>query len=69
MDIVKIKSDHGSEFENEYFENFYTKHDFEPNFYFPRALPQNGVVERKNRTLQKMARTMLYENNLQVSLD
>ena len=25
---------------------------------------QNGVVERKNRTLQEMARTMLNENNL-----
>jgi len=25
---------------------------------------QNGVVERKNRTLQEMARTMIHENNL-----
>ena len=29
-----------------------------------RTPQQNGVVERKNRTLQKMARTMLNENNL-----
>ena len=25
---------------------------------------QNGVVERKNRTLKEMARTILHENNL-----
>ena len=30
----------------------------------PRTPQQNGVVERKNRTLQEMARTMLNENNL-----
>ena len=27
-------------------------------------LQQNGIVERKNRTLKEMARTMLCENNL-----
>ncbi|RVW63757.1 Retrovirus-related Pol polyprotein from transposon TNT 1-94 [Vitis vinifera] len=30
----------------------------------PRTPQQNGVVERRNRTLQEMARTMLNENNL-----
>ena len=30
----------------------------------PRNPQQNEVVERKNRTLQEMARTMLNENNL-----
>ena len=34
------------------------------NFSAPRTPQQNGVVERKNRTLQEMARTMLNENNL-----
>ena len=29
-----------------------------------RTPQQNGVVERKNRNLQEMARTMLNENNL-----
>ena len=29
-----------------------------------RTLQQNGVVERRNRTLQEMARIMLLENNL-----
>ena len=30
----------------------------------PKTSQQNGVVERKNRTLQEMARIMLNENNL-----
>jgi hypothetical protein len=34
------------------------------NFVAPRTLQQNGVVERKNRTLEEMARTMLIENGL-----
>ena len=34
------------------------------NFSAPRTPQQNGVVERKNRTLQEIARTMLNENGL-----
>ena len=34
------------------------------NFSAPRTPQQNGVVERRNRTLEEMARTMLCENNL-----
>ena len=34
------------------------------NFFAPRIPQQNGVVERKNRTLQEMARTILNENGL-----
>ena len=30
----------------------------------PRTPQQNGVVERKNRTLQEMARTMISEYGL-----
>ena len=30
----------------------------------PRTLQQNGVAERKNRTLIEMSRTMLAENHL-----
>jgi len=34
------------------------------NFSSPRRPRQNGVVQRKNRTLQEIARTMLCENLL-----
>jgi len=33
-------------------------------FSSPRTPQQNGIVERKNRTLQEMARSMIHENNL-----
>ena len=36
----------------------------EHQFSSPRTLQQNGVVERKNRSIQEMARTMLNENSL-----
>ena len=40
------------------------KHGIIHEFSSPRTPQQNGVVERKNRSLQEMARTMLHENNL-----
>jgi len=63
MKILKVKSDHGGEFENEPFESFYEKHGIIHEFSSPRTPQQNGVVERKNRTLQEMTRTMIHENN------
>ena len=62
--IIKIRSDHGGEFDNDLFVNFCNLHGISHNFAFPRVAPQNGVVERKNRTLQESARTMLQHNNL-----
>jgi len=64
MKILKVRSDHGGEFENEPFEIFCEKHGIVHEFSSPRTPQQNGVVERKNRTLQEMARTMIHENNL-----
>ena len=62
MKILKVRSDHGGEFENEPFENFCEKHGIVHEFSSLRT-QQNGVVKRKNRTLQEMARTMIPENN------
>jgi len=64
LKILKVRSDHGGEFENEPFELFCEKHGIIHEFSSPRTPQQNGVVERKNRSLQEMARTMLHENNL-----
>jgi len=63
LKILKVRSDHGGEFENEPFESFCEKHGIIHKFSSPRTPQQNGVVERKNRTLQEMARTMIHENN------
>ena len=62
--IIFIRNDHGSEFENQFFDHFYSKHEIDHNFFAPRTPQQNGVIERKNRTLEEMARTMLCEKNL-----
>jgi len=51
LTIVIIQCDHGGEFENESFANFCNKFGITHNIVFPKASPQNGVVERKNRIL------------------
>jgi len=64
MNILKVRSDHGGEFENEPFQTFCEKHGIIHEFPSPRTPQQNGVLEKKNRTLQEMASTMIHENNL-----
>ena len=62
--ILTIQSDNGSEFKNEGFEEFCNEERIVHNFSSPRTPEQNRVVERKNRTLVEMARTMLSKNGL-----
>ena len=62
--ITDIRTDHGRELENEKFELFCDEHGIGHNFSAPRTPQQNGVVERNNRTLEEMSRTILCENNL-----
>lgn len=38
--------------------------DSSHNFYAPRSSQQNGVVERKNKTLEDMTRIMLVASGL-----
>jgi transposase InsO family protein len=60
--IRAIRSDNGSEFRNSRFETFCHDLGLEHQFSSPYTPPQNGVVERKSRTLCEMARTMLDEH-------
>ncbi|WKA03735.1 hypothetical protein VitviT2T_021825 [Vitis vinifera] len=62
--ITCIRSDHRREFENIDIEEYCNEHGINYNFSAPRTPKKNGVVERKNKNLQEMARTMLNENNL-----
>ena len=62
LSIVSIRSDHGTEFENKEFKKFCDEKDIDHNFSAPRILQQNRVVERKNRTIEEMAHTMLCES-------
>ena len=64
LTIASIRSDHGGEFQNALFEEFYGEHGISHNFSTPRTPQQNGVVERKNRSLVELARTMLSDSNL-----
>ncbi|GJT54819.1 retrovirus-related pol polyprotein from transposon TNT 1-94 [Tanacetum coccineum] len=63
--IVSIRTDHGREFDNEVqFGEFCNANGITHNFSAPRTPQLNGEVERKNRTLQEMSRTMLNEQSL-----
>ncbi|GJS11846.1 retrovirus-related pol polyprotein from transposon TNT 1-94 [Tanacetum coccineum] len=63
--IVSIRADHGREFDNKVqFREFCNANGITHNFSAPRTPQSNGVVERKNRTLQEMSRTMLNEKLL-----
>jgi len=62
--IGSIRSDHGGDFQNEKFSKFCEKMRILHNFSAPRTPQQNGVVERKNRSLEELARKMLSESSL-----
>ena len=59
--IKHIRNDNGTEFKNTglytYLDTLGITHEFSA----PYTPQQNGIVERKNRTLIEMARTMLDE--------
>ena len=62
--IVKIRSVHGKEFENAKFVAFCNEHGIKKEFSTSKTPHQNGVVERKNRVIQEMARVMLLNKNI-----
>ena len=57
-EVIEVENSH------EPFESYCEEHGILHNFFSPRTPQQNGVVERKNKTLQKMVRTILNENEL-----
>ena len=66
--IKQIRSDNGGEYVNNKFKSFCEYHGIKremTNRYTPQ---QNGIVERKNRTLVEMARCMIQSKNLPLFL-
>jgi transposase InsO family protein len=59
--IKKIRSDNEMEFKNSQIEGFLEEEGIKHEFSSPYTPQQNGVVDRKNRTLMDMARAMLEE--------
>ncbi|GJV90608.1 retrovirus-related pol polyprotein from transposon TNT 1-94 [Tanacetum coccineum] len=57
--ILTIRTDNGTEFKNEKLRAFYAKLGIVHKTLIARTPQQNGVVERRNRTLVEAARTML----------
>ncbi|KAJ9561779.1 hypothetical protein OSB04_006939 [Centaurea solstitialis] len=64
LSIRSIRSDHGIEFKNSTMETFFDEKGISQNFSSVRTPQQNGVAERRNRTLIEAARSMLSEANL-----
>ena len=64
VSIVKIRSNHGKEFKNARFNPFCEKNGIKKEFSTPKTPQQNGVVERKNRVIQEMARVMLLNKQI-----
>ncbi|RDX95539.1 hypothetical protein CR513_21923, partial [Mucuna pruriens] len=63
LTLPLLKNNHGGEFKNENFQKLCEKRGILHNFFYPRTPQHNGVVERKNKPLQEMARTMLNDFN------
>ncbi|RDY00253.1 hypothetical protein CR513_16593, partial [Mucuna pruriens] len=57
--IKALRSDRGGEFTSKEFNEFCEKNEIRRPLTVPRTPQQNGVVERKNRTILNMARCML----------
>jgi hypothetical protein len=62
--IKCLRSDNGGEFTSKEFMDYCSSHGIKRQFSVTRTPQQNGVVERKNKTVQEMARTMLMDSKL-----
>ncbi|GJX45834.1 putative ribonuclease H-like domain-containing protein [Tanacetum coccineum] len=61
-----IRCDNGTEFRNHAMNEFYAKKGIKREFSVAKSPQQNGVAERKNRTLIEAARTMLADSLLPI---
>ncbi|GKF51618.1 putative ribonuclease H-like domain-containing protein, partial [Tanacetum coccineum] len=62
--VKTIRCDNGTEFKNRDIIEFYGSKGIIREYSNARTLQQNGVIERKNRTLIESARTMLADSFL-----
>lgn len=59
-----LRSHRGGEFSSNEFVDYCEKHGIQRHYSAARMPQQNGVVERKNRIVKEMDRTMLNEANI-----
>jgi transposase InsO family protein len=62
--IKCLKSDNGGEFTSKEFMDYCNKHGIKRQLSIAKTPQHNGVVERKNMTIQEMAQTMLMDSKL-----
>nr|GEV68566.1 hypothetical protein [Tanacetum cinerariifolium] len=68
LQVQRVRTDNGTEFKNKTLAKFFNKVGISQQFSAARTPQQNGVVERRNRTLVEVARTMLTFANLPLFL-
>ncbi|GJT08848.1 putative reverse transcriptase domain-containing protein [Tanacetum coccineum] len=64
--VKAIRSDNGTEFKNSVMNQFYGMKGIKREFSVAKTPQQNGVTERRNRTLIEAARTMIVEETLNI---
>ncbi|GJZ77336.1 retrovirus-related pol polyprotein from transposon TNT 1-94 [Tanacetum coccineum] len=62
--VISVRTDRGTKFLNKTLNAFFKQEGIEHQTSTPRTPEQNGVVERRNRTLVEAARTMLSASKL-----
>ena len=62
--IKCLRSDNGGEFTSKEFNLYCEEHGIKGQFSTARTPQQNGVAERKNKTMMEMARTILNDSQL-----
>jgi hypothetical protein len=62
--LKAVKSDRGGDFSSWNFKELYDKNGIKREYTIPRTPHQNGVVERQNRSVQQMERSMMNERNI-----
>ncbi|KAJ9542054.1 hypothetical protein OSB04_028560 [Centaurea solstitialis] len=65
--VKVIRSDNDTEFKNDDLNSFCEEKCIERQYSAPRTPQQNGVAERRNRTLIEAARTMLADSKLPIT--
>lgn len=62
--IIFLRLDNGGEYVDKDFTNFCTKEGIRREWKTPYNSEQNGVAERKNRTIVEVARAMMYDQDM-----
>ncbi|GKE65975.1 retrovirus-related pol polyprotein from transposon TNT 1-94, partial [Tanacetum coccineum] len=62
--VISVRTDRGTEFFNKTLNSFFKEEGIEHQTSTPQTPEQNGVVERRNRTLVEAARMMLSSSKL-----